>query len=369
MLPITLALALAVLARTPAPDCDPALHDRLEQKITPLLAEHAAAKTFSGVVLVACKGRPVYSAAYGEADRVKHVPNTLETRFNLGSMNKMWTAVAIAQLVEQGKVDVNAPVGRYLPDFPNADVRENVLVRHLLTHTSGLNMYFKRWYLRDRVKITRAADLARFYAEDPLDFRPGAKFQYSNAGFATLGMIVERVSGMNYFDYVRTHVLEKANMSGATFVTLPLPERGYAIGYATPPGAREAQDNSGFIEASSSPAGGAYSDAASLVAFARALWGGKLVGAATLAEFTAGKVDMVPGVKYAYGFGDLTINGWRSVGHNGGAPGVAAEYMSFPEHDVDVVVLTNLDAPEATNVIAQVNAVITGGPTPKVRTP
>ncbi|MFN8583010.1 MAG: serine hydrolase domain-containing protein [Gemmatimonadaceae bacterium] len=369
---ITFALAASTVTQAPnrdpvqAPDCDPALHDRLEQKITPILSDHAASSTFSGVVLVACKGKAVYSAAYGEANRARHEKNTLQTHFNLGSMNKMWTAVAIGQLVEQGKIDVNAPVGRYLPDFPNKDVRENVLVRHLLTHTSGLNMYFKRGYLRDHVIIKKAADLARFYAEDSLDFRPGDRFQYSNSGFATLGMIVECVSGMNYFDYVRKNVLERAGMSGATFLHGSLPNRAYAMGYAKPPGATDVVENTEFIE-HSTPAGGAYSDAASIVAFSRALWGGKLLSPSTVKEFTDGKVDMVPGIKYAYGFGDRMVNGWRSVGHNGGGPGIAAEFVSFPDHDVDVVVLTNIDAPEASQVLAAVNAVITNGPMPTFR--
>ena len=353
-----LLLITAALTATHAPACDPALKERLEKNITPMLTQRAATNAFSGVVMVACNGTPVYSIALGYADRARKIPNAVGTRFNLGSMNKMWTAVAIAQLVEQGKVDLDAPVGRYLPDFPNKDVRDNVLVKHLLTHTSGLNTYFKRGYLRDHVAIKQASDLARFYAEDSLDFRPGAKFQYSNAGFATLGMIVERVSGMNYFDYMRKNVLTRAGMSGAAFPTRPIPAE-YAIGYATPPGATEATENTDFIEGAS-PAGGAYSDAASVVAFSRALWSGKLVGLPLVNQFTTGKVQMGPGIKYAFGFGDGSNNGWRTVGHNGGGPGIGAEFLSFPEHDIDVVVLTNVEPPEATTVISKIAAVITG---------
>ncbi|HWA59530.1 MAG TPA: serine hydrolase domain-containing protein [Gemmatimonadales bacterium] len=358
--PLALAAALAA-PRSQA--CDPALAYRLTQTITPMLTEHAAHNSFSGVVLVACDGKPVYSIALGYADRAHHVPNTLQTRFNLGSMNKMWTAVAIAQLVEQGKVDLDAPVGRYLPDFPNPDVRANVLVRHLLTHTSGMDSYFTRGYIRNHVRIEAASELARYYAEDSLLFRPGTRFHYSNAGFATLGMIVERVSGMNYFDYVRKNVLARAGMTGAAFMTAPRPGPEYAIGYAKPPGATEELENSDFIEGSS-PAGGAYADAASLVAFSRALWSGRLVGLATVSQFTTGKVEMGPGLKYAYGFGEGSNNGWRTVGHNGGGPGIGAEFLSFPEHGIDAVVLTNLDPPEVSRVIAGVAAVVTGGNAP-----
>jgi CubicO group peptidase (beta-lactamase class C family) len=272
--------------------------------------------------------------------------------------------VAIAQLVEQGRVDLDAPVGRYLPDFPNKDVRDNVLVRHLLTHTSGLGSYFKRGYLRDHVVVNRATDLARFYAEDTLDFRPGARFQYSNAGFATLGMIVERVSGMNYFDYIRKNVIARSGMKGAELLTLPLPSSLYAIGYAKAPGATEAAANSDFVERSATPAGGAYSDAASVIAFSRALWSGKLAGLSTVRDFTTGKVEMGPGLKYAYGFGERFVNGWRTVGHNGGAPGVDAEFIAFPDHDIDAVVLTNQDAPEGTRMMGEITGVITGAGSP-----
>lgn len=211
-------------------------------------------------------------------------------------MNKMWTAVAIAQLVEQGKLDVNAPVGRYLPDMSNAEIRDKVLVKHLLTHTSGLGSYFQRGYLRDRVTLRAARDILPFFVDDSLAFNPGERFQYSNAGFAVLGMIVERVSGMSYYDYMRKNVLDRAGMKGAAFVTLPLSGPEYATGYAVAPGASEAMDNGQLLERSSSPAGGAYATASAIVAFSRALWNGKLVKAELVQEFTTGKVNMM-GVK------------------------------------------------------------------------
>jgi CubicO group peptidase (beta-lactamase class C family) len=350
-----------------APDCDQAIRTRLEQRLRPMLQQRAESGSFSGVVLVACKGQPLFSAAYGDANRAKGQKNTLDTRFNLGSMNKMWTAVAIAQLVEQRKVDIEATVGTYLPDLSNAQLRDSVRIRHLLTHTSGLGTYFKRGYLRDRVAITRAEQLGRFFMDDSLSFTPGSRSQYSNAGFAVLGMIVEKVSGVSYFEYVRRNVIERAGMSGADFITLPLPTGNFATGYATPPG-ESVQENTEFVERSSTPAGGAYANAASIVAFSRALWSGKLVAPSIVQQFTSGKVEMM-GVKYAFGFGESFTNGWRSVGHNGGAPGVGADFRSFPEYDIDIVVLTNVDMPEATVVMNAAAAAVTGGPEPRMNVP
>lgn len=361
---ITLLVFLAsVLPVTQAqtPGCDAAISRRLAERLTPALQERAGRGAFSGVVLVACKGQPIYTAAHGVSNRATGAIITADTRFNLGSMNKMWTAIAIAQLVDQGKVDVESPVGRYLPDLSNQAIREKVRVRHLLTHTSGLGSYFTRGFLRDGIVINNAADLAPYFVADSLAFTPGERFQYSNAGFALLGMIVERVSGMPYFDYMQKNVLERAGMKGATFIKLPVPSPIYAIGYATPPGAAEASDNTQFLERSSSPAGGAYADAASVVAFSRALWSGKLVKMSLVKEFTTGRVDMM-GAKYGYGFGESDNGGWRTVGHNGGAPGVGVEFVSFPEHDIDVVVLTNVDMPEASQVLSTAVSAITGAP-------
>lgn len=366
-------LFAALWATLPAPvlpaPCtqDSTLPTRIQRQVSATLRQRADSGTFSGVVLVACEGRTLFSAAHGFADRRRSTPNTLATRFNLGSANKMWTAVAIAQLVEQGRLHVDSPVGHYLPDFPNTDVRQRVLVRHLLTHTSGLGSYFRRGYLRDRVALTRASDLVRFFAEDSLAFNPGDRFLYSNAGFAVLGMIVERLSGLSYYDYVTRHVLERAGMRGAGFLTLPLPDTGYATGYASPPGAPQPVDNSDLIERSSSPAGGGYADASSMVAFGRALWGGRLAGEALVREFTTGKVDMM-GLRYGFGFGESFPGGWRMVGHNGGAPGVGVEFASFPEQGIDVVVLTNVDMPEAAQVLATIVGAITGT-TPRLSVP
>lgn len=112
---------------------------------------------FSHVVLIARNGTPIYSAAFGQADREHNVPNTIDTRFNLGSMNKMWTAIAIAQLVERGKIDLDATVGRYVPDLPNQSIRETVKIRHLLSHTSGMGSHFRKGFLRNKTYAATAA--------------------------------------------------------------------------------------------------------------------------------------------------------------------------------------------------------------------
>jgi D-alanyl-D-alanine carboxypeptidase len=365
LLSLIVAGGLTAQPVAPAPACSDTMSARLRTQMAPELDTMAASGRFSGVVLVTCKGKPVFSSAYGMANRVTRIKNTMDTRFNLGSVNKMWTAIAIAQLVERKQVDVNAPVGRYLPDLPNKALREQVLVTHLLTHTSGLGSYFTRGYLEDRPALTKAADLQRFFVDDSLAFAPGARFSYSNAGFAVLGMIVERVSGMNYYDYMRRNVLTRAGMVGAAFVTLPSKAPKLAMGYATPPGTPDTLENVNMVERTSSPAGGAFATAQDLVMFGRALWSGKLVSRALVHEFTTGKTPM-GGIKYAYGFGEGNENGWRMVGHNGGAPGVSADFKSFPDQGVEIVVLANVDAPAADEAMSLAVSAVTGAPRRRV---
>jgi len=368
---LLVAAPLSILTQAPShrfplpvsviPTAADSLSDKLRRDLDPWLGERAKSGAFSGVVLVAKNGTPIYSAAFGQADRERNVPNTIDTRFNLGSMNKMWTAIAIAQLVERGKVDLDATVGRYVSDLPNQSIRETVKVRHLLSHTSGMGSYFRKGFLRDKTYAASAADIMPFYADDSLAFTPGARMQYSNSGFALLGLIIERVSGQSFYDYMRTNVIERAGMKGAAYVDVRSHPTDVAVGYAKPEdGSGEPKANWDVIEQHSSPAGGAYASAPDLIAFSRALWSGKLVSPALVKEFTTGKVAMGPQMQYAFGFGVGNIDAWRQVGHNGGIPGANAEFLMFPDQGIDVVILANMDPPAATQAVARILGVLTG---------
>jgi D-alanyl-D-alanine carboxypeptidase len=355
-------LAAGLTGSNDAAPCADSLASRLSAQIAPELASTAAAGRFSGVILITCKGKPLYSATYGLANRAKGRRNTLDTKFNLGSMNKMWTAIAVAQLVEQKRLDLNAPVGKYLPELSNAALRDRVLVKHLLNHTSGLGSYFTPAYMENRTPIKSPFDLLPYFVKDSLSFAPGARFQYSNAGFAVLGMLIERVSGVNYYTYMKRNILDRAGMTGAAFITLPSTDAKVAMGYATPPGRSDTVENVDLVERRSTPAGGAFATAPDLVAFAQALWSGKLVSRAMADQFTTGTVKMGGSMSYAYGFGEATANGWREVGHNGGAPGVSTDFKSFPAEGIEIVVLSNIEAPAADEVMSLAVSALTGAP-------
>ena len=183
------------------------------------LDDDAAADRFSGAALVARNGKTVFAQAYGLADREKKTPNTLKTRFRLGSMNKMFTAVATLQLVQSGKLDLKAPFGNYLTDYPNKDVASKVTIEQLLSHTGGTGDIFGPEFDKNRLELKTLQDYVKLYGNRAPEFEPGSRWQYSNYGFLLLGVLIEKVSGQSYYDYVRDHIFKPAGMTGNCFRT------------------------------------------------------------------------------------------------------------------------------------------------------
>ncbi len=160
----------------------------------------------SGAVLVAKDDRVLFRHAYGLADRSRGIPNTIRTRFRIGSMNKMFTAVAILQLVEAGKVKLAAPLGTYLPDYPNRQVATKVTIDQLLTHTGGTGDIFGPSFDAHREQLRTLADYVKLYGKRRLEFAPGSRWAYSNYGFILLGVVIEKATGQSYYDYVHAHI-------------------------------------------------------------------------------------------------------------------------------------------------------------------
>ncbi len=330
-----------------------------------LIDAAVAADTFSGAVLVARDGAPVFKKAYGIADAERGVPNRTDTKFNLGSMNKMFTAVAIAQLAERGKLSFQDTIGRHLPAYPNREVAAQVTIHQLLTHTSGLGNYMTEAWAANLAHVKTPGDLLPYFANAPLKFAPGTRWAYSNAGFVVLGLIIEKLSGQSYFDYVRAHIFKPAGMRDTDSYERERAVANRAIGYT-----RRAADGGGLrrdeprrpntliLPYRGSPAGGGYSTLDDLLKFDRALRSHKLLGAKFTALVTTGKVDAPVG-QYAYGFGEKRVNGKRMVGHNGGAPGIAAEFQSYTDTGYTLIVLANYDPPSVMPLVRQIEQLLT----------
>jgi CubicO group peptidase (beta-lactamase class C family) len=299
------------------------------------LMDRQKAKGFTGAVIVAHKGKPLFAQAYGEADSDSHRANTLDTPFALASINKMFTALLVAQLQEQGRLAFDDKIGTFLPDWPQADVREKVSIENLLTHTSGLGAYWGPAYDAKAATLDTAAEYGELFHDDTPAAEPGKRFQYSNNGYVLLGLIAERISGKDYYDLVRERIYRPAGMRHSDHYLTTDRASGFALGYKT-----DGTPVASTTALRGSPAGGGYASANDLLRFATALENGTLVSKATRARMTTGYAEMNPDIAYGYGFG-VTEGKQKHYGHTGGSPGTSASFAVFPESGHVVIVLSN----------------------------
>jgi CubicO group peptidase (beta-lactamase class C family) len=270
------------------------------------------------------------------------VANKIDTKFNLGSMNKMFTAVAIAQLVERGKLSFDDPLSKFIPDFPDKGSAEKIKIKHLLTHTAGLGGYFSdRWNNISRAEFRTVDDMMKMAKEDEkLLFEPGTRSQYSNTGMLVLGKVIEIVSGQSYFDYVRENIYKPAGMTNTDSYELDKVHRNLAVGYDK----KYTDDGTLFSNnifmhvMRGGPQGGGYSTVEDLLNFDRALRSNKLVGAEYVKILTTAKPEL-NSPNYGYGF---AINPNRkSFGHSGGFPGISSNLEMFPGSGWTAIVTSN----------------------------
>ena len=302
------------------------------------LNSRCAQGQFSGVVLIARNNKTIFETACGFANREKQISNTIHTQFNLGSMNKMFTSIAIAQLVNQGTLRYTDKVADLLADYPNREAAQKITVEHLLTHASGLSDLFTEEFMRDRLRIRQLKDYLPYFANHPLQFEPGSKRSYSNAAFVVAGLIIEKVSGQNYFDYIHQNIYKKAAMLNS-FGFQDLKEKpSMAIGYTKERGKLEPND---FVLVAGSPAGGGFSTISDLMKFSVALREHKFLPR-HLVEKVIG-LDRPDGSTYGYGFTRQKVLSDVVVGHNGGAEGINADMDIYWKSGYVVIALANQD--------------------------
>lgn len=373
------------------------------------VAAEADREGLSGSILVSQGDKTLARVTRGQLAEVGSPPIDANTRFNLGSGSKMFTAVAIGQLVDEGKLRLDEPVGRVVAGLtPEAS---KVMIRQLLNHTSGLGDFFRPENMGAMLKARSASDILPLIANDKPAFSPGSKFSYSNSGFALLGIVIERVSGLSYGEYLRHHVFAPAGMNntgldpkplatlavGMTAGGMPDPSAGHQLvllgpdGKPLPPGTavpiggppmvligRDGRPATGAAmlsklspapgatEGYGSPAGGLFSTGEDMHRFAMALMSGKLLRPGTTKEFTSPQVEASPASAgrpsryYGFGFGISNEGGLNWFGHNGGTLGANAEFSMQPEHEWVISVLSNRDPPAATNIMRWIRALLAG---------
>lgn len=289
----------------------------------------AAAGEFSGVVLIAKNGTPFHLQAAGYADRENKILNLTDTKFNIGSINKAFTGLAVRRLAAEGMIQLDDPIKKYLPDYPNADAAAKVTVRHLLDMTSGIGDFFGgRYEAADKAKIRTLEDYLPLFADQPLEFEPGARNRYSNGGYVVLGLIVAKASGRDYYDDVRDTIFKPAGMLDTDWFDKDAAVANRAVGYTGNGPARKS--NYATLPGRGSSAGGGYSTASDLLKFTIAL----------------GK-DM---------FGQAAQELQGGFGIAGGAPGLNAAVEYDPRRGYAVIVLANLDPPAAESMARKIRS-------------
>jgi CubicO group peptidase (beta-lactamase class C family) len=318
-----------------------------------LLAIEIKANEPGGVVLVAKQGRIIYQKAFGMANIELQVPMKENMVFHIGSLTKQFTAIAILQLYEQQKLALQDTIGKFITGCsPEVGA---ITIEHLLTHTSGLA---EKSAPGSRNQTPE--EIIAGYINQPLLFKTGTKWQYSNNGYYILGYIIEKVTGISYGDYLTEHIFKPAGMSHSCLGTnkklIMNKPTGYMIG------------KGGFINDNIPnlnvlyAAGGILSTAKDMFAWCRALYAGKLIKKETMTKaFAPGHLSDGTVVPYGYGWHLENIQDSPTHRHGGSVHGFIAEAVYLPQEDVYVVILTNAQSPRQVVAIGRVIAAMAIG--------
>ena len=342
MLPL-LILAMPVAAQAP----DPAT---LARRVDSLATSAIEQGPLAGLGIVVARGdRILVAKGYGFADLENQVPATAETIFKVGSVTKQFTALAIMQLVEKKKIALTDDVSKYLPEVP---LGRPITIAQLLDMTSGLKNYtdISQAFSDDTFRLElKASRMAEIIKEQKQDFAPGTNWSYSNSGFYLAGMIIEKLSGLSYPEYLQKHIFEPNGLTSTSYcdesAILPRRARGYRPGKPGAQGAPGELLNANYISMTVPYAAGALcSSALDLARYQRALVEGKIVSKASYARMSTPSV-LKDGWRTAYGLGLVNdvIQGKRMVGHGGQIDGFWTVLFYYPVEDVTVVLLSNVN--------------------------
>lgn len=337
--------------------------DEISQRIDDMMTKYTEMSLFSGTVLVAKDGKIIFEKAYGYADVENKIPNKVDTRFNLCSIGKTFTAVLIMQLVESGKLNLTEPIATYLSEYkiPNSD---KITIHHLLTHTSGLFNYMAHpKYQSSKGDINSIDDVMKLIEEQNLVFEtPGEKMSYSNSGFVVLGKIIEKVTGRKYGDYLKEKILDPLKMANTM-----LPENGQVVSNCsighTVDMKRKISRTGLNVPAFSD--GGLHTTVEDMLKYDQALYNTTLLNEETKDLMFAGGKENLEKYKdtqfknYSYGWNVRSIKGKRMNEHSGGIPGINADFVRFPNDKITIIILSNFDR-GADNIVVNLISVVFG---------
>jgi len=304
------------------------------------LSPEIAAKHIPGLSLAVVRdGKVEKLSAYGLANVELAVPASPQTVFQIQSITKTFTSAAIFMLMEEGKLSLDDPIGTHLEGTP--DTWKAITLRHLLSHTSGIKDFINEPTASLRLDVSEA-DVLRATAPRPLNFQPGEKYAYSNTNYHLLAMVIRKITGKSFGDYLGERIFTPLGMTNTRIVSLSeiIPNR--AAGYYWENGKLH---NGTYIAQSilSYGGGGIVSTAEDMAKWAIALDGDKLLKWASLqAAWTPMKLNDGSNSVYGLGWGVGTVNGHRTVGHSGAhATGFTSAIIRFRDDNLSIIVLTN----------------------------
>ncbi len=290
------------------------------------------AAAFSGYVHVTQGNTLLYSKSFGVSGRANGGSSDADTSYRIGSVTKQFTAAAILLLEQEGKLHVEDRIGKYLPTYPALGA--DITIHQLLSHTAGIPNYttFEE-LMKERDKALTPLELMTSFWDKPLEFEPGSSWNYSNSGYVVLGVLIEKLSGMSYAEFMKSKLFVPAKLS-RTEVGDAVGQSNRAIGYQVKEGAIVRAEN---ISMSVPFAAGAIrSTANDLVR-----WHNVLLGQSVLSESSKAKLYTPVRKGYAYGWNVKEQEGHRIIGHGGGIDGFLTSYMRVMDEDLVVVVLSN----------------------------
>ena len=322
------------------------------QKIDSLiLSEFKESEGPGGIFMVAQKGKPVYEKAFGMANLELDEKLNINSVFQIGSMTKQFTAIAVLMLEEQGKLKVSDPISKYIPSYPNGN---NITIHHLLTHTSGIKDFTKMKALQDIAqKEMTPEQMVDFFKNEPVDFAPGEKFEYNNSGYVVLGYIIELASGETYEDFIRKNIFDKVGMTNSYYATDRKIIKNRAYGYH--------KKSYGYVNKTvinfSVPfaSGSLMSTLGDMLKWQNALNQNLLLSSKEKTKaFTKYKLNNGQEIEYGYGWHLKNINGIPTREHGGSIFGFKSMAVYIPSEDIYVIGFSNCDCNSPTQLVKDI---------------
>ena len=335
--------------------------DKIRINIDNYFSDLVENEKFSGAILVSIKGERIISKGFGMSNYELDIPNTPETKFRIGSVTKQFTAVAIMQLYENGLLNLDDTLDKYISDYPKGD---KVTIHHLLTHTSGIFNHtsiddFSKNIMRNNHGVE---DLIKEFKNLPYDFEPGTKYSYSNSAFILLGYIIEKISKKSYKQYLQENIFNKLSMDDSGYDNHIQLIKNRASGYSLE-GDEKILSNCAFIDMSVPYAAGAlYSTVEDLHVWNKGLFEGKLISEDSLNQMISNHANAGKEGSYGYGIfiNDIELGGKirKKIYHGGGIPGFFSSNNLFLTEDVQIIMTTNIINEYFAGKVSKIEAIV-----------